>query len=190
MSKVKNRKLQIKEVAQNLFREKGYKSTSMRDLASAVGIEPASLYNHIPSKAAILSEICFDIADQFFEAIDKVDKEQPIDEQFRAMIAAHIEVIVNNLDASAVFLYEWRFLDEPQLSEFILLRNKYENIFKAKINEGMFQGIFKSGNATFYSLTIFSSMNWIYDWYRPTGKYSADDLTRLLTNLLFNGIKK
>ena len=33
-----------------LFKEKGYKAASMRELAAMVGVEAASLYNHIDSK--------------------------------------------------------------------------------------------------------------------------------------------
>ena len=40
-----------------LFAEKGFTETTMRELAEAVGIKAASLYNHFPSKTAILEHI-------------------------------------------------------------------------------------------------------------------------------------
>src|SRR5882724_5260088 len=67
------RKETIIETAARLFRERGFSATSMRDLAEQVGVEAASLYNHISSKAEILQEICFKVANQFIQHIEEVD---------------------------------------------------------------------------------------------------------------------
>jgi AcrR family transcriptional regulator len=48
---ISKRKEQIAETAQNLFREKGFTASSMRDIAREVGVEPASLYSFSPSSA-------------------------------------------------------------------------------------------------------------------------------------------
>ncbi|MFX9050258.1 helix-turn-helix domain-containing protein, partial [Acinetobacter baumannii] len=57
-----SRKEVIIEKAAILFKEKGFKAASMRELADIVGVEAASLYNHIKSKNELLNIICFDVA--------------------------------------------------------------------------------------------------------------------------------
>ena len=50
-------KQKILECATDLFAEKGYTETSIRELAAAVGLKEASIYNHFLSKNAILESI-------------------------------------------------------------------------------------------------------------------------------------
>ena len=185
------RKEQIQLVAQNMFREKGYKATSMRDIANAIGIEAASLYNHIKSKEQILQEICFDIAQQFFKAIENAKQADfTPEEQLRFAIKQHIFVITKNLDAAAVFLHEWRFLSEPHLSRFKAMRHDYEKEFRLIIQQGKKEGTFQDVDDKFYALTLFSALNWTYDWYKPDGKLSPNQIADQLSNFLLEGIVK
>jgi len=70
IDKDSTRKDVIIKAAAQLFREKGYKAASMRDLAEKVGVEAASLYNHIRSKTELLHDICFNVANAFWEHIN------------------------------------------------------------------------------------------------------------------------
>ena len=63
----------ILESAINLFAIKGYTETPVRELAAAVGIKEASLYNHFPSKNAILEQIMEEYS-QFTKTVFQVDK--------------------------------------------------------------------------------------------------------------------
>lgn len=180
----------IQVSAQNLFREKGFAATSMADLANTVGLKKASIYHYFDSKENILKEICFRIADEFFAELDELKNYKDItpDKLLRLAISGHIKVIVNNLDAAAVFFHEWRHLKEPTLSEFVELRNKYERYFVKIIKEGIQQKIFKDTNAKFIVLTIFSALNWTYEWYKPSGKMTPKDIAENLSNLLLKGL--
>ena len=185
------RKSQIFSVAKNLFRERGYVATSMRDLAKEIGIEPASLYSHISSKGEILSSVCFGLADKFFLALQAINPSiTKADEKLKAMIDGHVKVIAGELDAAAVFLHEWRFLSEPGLSNFKQQRHNYENEFRNIIQNGIDDGIFRDADVKFLTLSIFSSMNWIYDWYDPSGKMTIEEISEELSNLILSGIKK
>ncbi|HYV93144.1 MAG TPA: TetR/AcrR family transcriptional regulator [Chitinophagales bacterium] len=185
------RKDQITRVAMNKFREKGYRAVSMRELANHVGIEAASFYNHFDSKESILKEICFRMANEFFSGVEEALKEEKkLDKMLEHAIRSHIKVITANLDASAVFFHDWRYLSEPYLSEFKEMRKQYENIFRKIIREGMIKKIFGKQDETFIMLMIFSSLNWVYEWYDPEGKFSPEQIAENLAKLILDGIRK
>ncbi|WP_067183950.1 TetR/AcrR family transcriptional regulator [Microtetraspora niveoalba] len=52
------RREQILFEAASQFAQRGYHGTSTRDIADALGIRQPSLYNHYPSKLAILEDLC------------------------------------------------------------------------------------------------------------------------------------
>ena len=58
MLQTTERKREILSTSQKLFRENGYTTTSVRDIAKALNIEAASLYSHIESKEDILKLTC------------------------------------------------------------------------------------------------------------------------------------
>src|SRR5690554_4163786 len=125
------RKQQILIIATNLFDQKGYNASSMRDLAKEVGVEPASLYSHFRSKEDILKNICDRIANEFFEEQNtRLKKEDSPVEQLRAVIIAHITVIANNLGSASVFFKEWKYFTEPNLTAFAAQRSSYESSFR------------------------------------------------------------
>ena len=66
------RREEIKNAAARLFRKRGYKATSMRDIAEAVGIKAASIYNHIKSKQELLSDLLMEIAIIFTKEMEMI----------------------------------------------------------------------------------------------------------------------
>jgi TetR/AcrR family transcriptional regulator, cholesterol catabolism regulator len=186
----KGRKQQIEEKATELFQEKGYAATSMRDLAQVLGIEAASLYSHIKSKEEILQKTCFQMAEEFFKAWSAVENENSsIAAKMRKAMIVHVQVVTKNTAASAVFFNEWRHLSEPHLGDFLAMRDDYEGRFMQIILDGMASGEFKNVDKKFMMLTILSSLNWTHNWYKTNGNLSSEEIGERLANLLLNGLK-
>jgi AcrR family transcriptional regulator len=57
-----------------LFAAKGYTETSIREMAAIVGVKEASIYNHFPSKNAILEHILEEFASQAISGFFEQDK--------------------------------------------------------------------------------------------------------------------
>ena len=183
-----SRKEQIEQLATGLFQQKGYSATSMRDLAKALEIEAASIYSHIKSKEEILQKICFRMADEFFTGLATVNTTSPASSKLRAAIAAHVKVLTQNPAASAVFQHEWKHLSEPFLTDFLKMREKYENTFRSIIQQGISKGEFREIDAKFATLTLLSSLNWLHTWYKPNGKMSPEEIAENLAEFQLKGL--
>lgn len=185
------RKEQVIRKAAELFKEKGYVASSMRDLAQKLGIEAASLYSHIKSKEEILQSLCFDMATEFRKSLDAVEKQNlTATDKLKKGIIGHIQVMAKDLTASAVFMNEHRHLSQPYLRDFLLLRINYINRFKAMIEEGVEKGEFKNTiDKKLAVMTLFSSLNWMPQWYDPSGNIDPE-LGSKLADMLVNGLKK
>ena len=179
------RKEQIFTEALRLMRRKGYLNTSMRDIASAVEIEAASLYNHLKNKEELLESTCFGLAadlelgiievnDIYFDAIQKL----------RIAVKNHIAVITRNLDATHLFVHEWRHLTAEKRTLFISKRDAYEGEFRKIMLLGNREGLFKDVDAKFATLTVLATLNWVGEWYKPDGEMQPSEIADNLTNFI------
>jgi AcrR family transcriptional regulator len=186
-----SRKEQIIVTAAQLFKQKGYEASSMRDIALVLNIEAASLYHHIKSKEEILELICFTMAQKFLSAIAEVnDIYFNAEEKLRKAILHHVEIITEDINKSAVFLREWRSLPENSLKDFMLLRNHYESEFTHIIENGMQEDIFENVDKKFAVLSILSSVNWINEWYQADGKMNAEEIAKKISDFVMGGLRK
>lgn len=189
MAETLSRKDQITQVAKGLFKQHGYAATSMRDLARAIGIEPASLYSHIKGKEELLRDICLGIGEDFHTALDTaLESNDPPEVQFRAAIRAHIGVIIDNIDASGVFFVDWRYLTEPNITLFRNLRHDYEQKFRNILRAGIRHGVFRETDIRFTMRMIFSAINGTHEWYKPNGQLDPDDISTQTADFLLRGL--
>jgi len=191
MKELNNRKAQIISASALLFQQKGYDACSVRDIANELNIEAASLYHHFKSKEEILSIICFEMANKLIAAMDETnDIYFNAEQKLRMAIEQHIGIIVNDLSKSAVFLFEWKRLKEPLLTEFKILRNQYENGFKQIITEGIQEDVFDDVDSKFAVLSVLSSVNWIIEWYSPQGKMNPKEIAAKICDFVLGGLRK
>src|SRR3954462_6939691 len=119
MAKIKSgkngtKKEVIIDKATHLFMEKGFGSASMRDIAEHVGVEAASLYNHIQSKSEILQTICFKVANEFMTNLEAVEvSNQSTIKKMEAIIRLHIRMMLDQYEFVYIADHEWRHLPEP-----------------------------------------------------------------------------
>lgn len=183
------RKKEIFAAAAQLFEEKGYSASSMRDLADRVQLRASSLYSHIGSKEEILREICFEHARLFLKAMDAAEQtDAAAVEKIRSLLLLHIQVAIEQPASITIFNDEWRHLSEPGLSEFLQLRRDYETRFRVLVEQGMQSGQLRSLDARVALYTLLNGVRWVHYWYRPNRGLSPENISQQVLTLLLEGL--
>jgi len=190
-SKEISRKEVILKASAALFREKGYKAASMRDLAVKVGVEAASLYNHIRAKAELLHDICFDVANIFTENISEVEAcGNPPILKLELLLRFHIRQMIDNFEEVYVADREWRYLTEPYLSNYQNQRRSYRRRFAAIIEEGIKLGEINKIDASTTVLILLHAISGIESWHRSKQKITGEELEENMLTILIEGVKR
>ena len=184
------RRQAIEDVASDLFRERGYAATSIRDIARALSVQGASLYAHVTSKEEVLWAIVDRAATRFEAAADRAEAaaeaRRPGDpaEAVTELVRAHVGVLTADVDEAGVFVNEWRALGRERRAEILERRDAYQRRFRQPIEAGIAVGAFALTDASIAASSILSALNGIAAWYDPAGRLPADRIADHLVDLV------
>ncbi len=175
-------------VAAALFARKGYRATTLDDIAVELRLKKASLYHYIRSKEELLCEIYQQIFDRIEAAVaPQVDLPLPVDERLRRMIHAHIGVVAAEQPSLAVVFQEEAELPE-ELQRLIRHRKRaYEELFERVIAEGQAAGVLRPGSVRLMVLALLGMCNWMHTWYTPE-RAAVEDVAAEFALILESGI--
>ena len=163
----------------------------MRDLAETVGIEAASLYNHIRSKNEMLETICFDVANRFTMFMDELEgTNQGSIKKIETLLRFHIKQMIESFEEVIVCDREWKHLDEPYLSNFHNQRRNYRKRFASIIEDGIKDGEIKKVDAPTVVIIMLHAVNGIESWHRSTAKITAKELEDNMVLIMIDGLRK
>jgi AcrR family transcriptional regulator len=188
---VSERREEILALASKIFADKGYASTTVREIADAAGILSGSLYHHFASKEAMLDEIMHGFLDHTVEQYRATVAAggDPID-VLRALIREAFSSLGGNPAALAVMINEFNFL--VQFPRFLYLREgaeETERLWTGVIEAGMRTGVFRSDIDARMIYRFMRDTIWIsVRWYRPEGKYSPEEIADFYVAMLLDGL--
>jgi AcrR family transcriptional regulator len=177
--------------ASAMFREKGFPATSMRDLAEAVGIEAASLYNHIQSKSDILQEIVFRVSNECNVHLESLeDNGMSNIKKIESLIRFHVQMMLNRFDDYTVMINEWIHLSEPYLTSFTTQRRHYVQKMESIIEAGIKNREMQAVLPYVAMLTILSSVRGLEFWHRSGKRVTPQTIEDNMVAHLISGLKK
>lgn len=187
--KPETRKDEIINTAAKLFRERGYSAVTMRDLAKAMGIKAASLYNHIDSKQDILKEIIISLAEEFIDGMKLIKAFQGNSiEKLKQIIKLHVDITARNTFGMASLNNDWMHLEEKSLEYFLQLRLNFENDFRNILIEGIRVNEIVDSNVDVTLFSMHSTLRSLYLWFPKKEDLDPKELANILSNVLIHGV--
>jgi len=191
-SKDVTKKEVILNTAARLFRQRGYKAASMRDLAEKLGIEAASLYNHIRAKSDLLHDICFKMAAVYNEQIDTVERSKESSlKKLEDLLRFQIHQMIDNADYALVSSREWIHMEGNFLSNYLTITHNYRKRINRIISKGIEEGEIKpSIDVPSTVWMIIHAVNGIESWHSSKTKIPAAVIEENMVSILIDGMKK
>jgi AcrR family transcriptional regulator len=163
----------------------------MRQLAEHLGMEAASIYNHISSKEELLREICFNVANEFNAHLLQLEGDESCPaRKLEAIIRFHIHMLLTRHDDVYVSNRDWKHLKDPWLTNFLNQRRQYENRLAAIVQQGIDKKQFRAMQPHVAVLGILSAVRSIEYWHRSKRKISSKEVTENLVTLLLKGLEE
>ncbi len=174
-----------------LFKNKGYKAASMRELAASVGVEAASLYNHISSKNELLDIICVRVGERFFSIMESVEEESGSTiSKIEKLLRFHVNQMIDYYEEVYVTDREWRNLDEAELDRTREARRLYRNRFAAIVQQGINEQSIKPIDAHTAVMIFLNAIAAVDQWHRIVHKVDRKQLEDNMIAILIEGLRK
>lgn len=180
---------QLLEAATRLFKEKGYHSTSMQELAEALGMQKGSLYYYIDSKEELLRRLMERATSFMASQIDEIyAADLPPAEKLRWALENHAVTMMDHLDLVAVYLHEYRNLPPERMAEALAVRKHYEQVLTQIVEDGIAAGEFRPVNVKMAVFGMLGMLNWTHQWFSPDGAFSSHEVAATLAGLAMHGL--
>jgi AcrR family transcriptional regulator len=186
------RRDELLRIAAKLFAERGFRNTTVRDIADAAGILSGSLYHHFDSKESMVDEILQTFQQELFAGYDAiVNGELPAREKIEAAVRLSFEAIDQHHHEVAIFQNEADWLSGLG-DRFAYLAERHaqsRDVWITLLREGMKSGDLKADIDLELAYRFIRDTVWVaVRWYRPGGELSHERVADQYLSILLDGI--
>ncbi|MGH3282535.1 MAG: TetR/AcrR family transcriptional regulator [Trebonia sp.] len=176
-------------VAVEVFNERGYDGTSMRDLSQRLGIAKSAIYHHVSGKEELLS-LALDRALTGLSSV--ADRARALDapaiERLEYLVRGSVEVLEAELPYVTLLL---RVRGNTEVERAALSRRRALDRFVAGlVRESQRDGdIRPDADALVTARLLFGLVNSVVEWYRPARRAIAPPLADAVCAMAFDGLR-
>jgi len=177
-------------LAGELFAEKGYRATTVREIADAAGILSGSLYHHFDSKESIGDEILSGfikaVLADYRAAVASAGNPRAVIEQ---IVRTTSETLSQHRAALAMLQNDWSYFStQPRFSYLPKAQKEFERTWITQLEQGKEAGLFRPDLDAKLTYRLMRDVLWIPAQWRRTGGYTTGQVVDGFLRILFDGI--
>ncbi|GAA4975028.1 TetR/AcrR family transcriptional regulator [Yinghuangia aomiensis] len=134
----------VLSAAAELFAERGYHGTSVRDIAAACGLKPSSLYSHVPDKSTLLADLVMRYLGALEAALEASSADPgggPSANRVEEMVRASVGVALRYPREFLCLSNSWTYIRRtPSLATLVARRDAVRAVWQRALREAAADG--------------------------------------------------
>lgn len=186
----KDKRAELLRRAITVFSARGYRATSMNDLAGQVKLSKSTLYHYFSSKQDLLVAIYDGVMAENIEAARRItESNQSVVASLRQMLAERVAYTCHNHRILQIFHEEEAELPRRLMAQVLESRRVYQKVMTDLLERGLEEGVLDfQTSPTMVANCLLGACNWSYKWYNLRGPKSPEELASELADLLMRSI--
>lgn len=167
----------IREVALRLFGQKGFQTTSTREIAAEAGLTVAGLYYYVGTKEELLLNIVLDTSETLLHSALRIGAggESP-EQKLALLVLLHVWFHGAHALEASVINSELRSLNGEAHRRALDVRDRYEAVWREVIARGNSAGIFEVQDVKLGAIALIEMGRGVAHWYRAQGDLTLTDI--------------
>ena len=179
---------EVLKSAAKLFAARGYRAVTVGDIAQDLGFTKSAIYYYFPNKEEILWAITEESYDAYIQlAADVLKKDLPPQQALAAIIHSHAMQVMTRREWTAIFFKDQMEIYEKRQKLVRQRQREYAATIEKVYRAGVEAGVFKDLPTPVVVNSIYGLCNWLYVWYRATGRISPDAVANYQVEILMSG---
>jgi AcrR family transcriptional regulator len=185
------RRGELLAIAAQLFAEKGFRNTTVRDIADAAGILSGSLYHHFDSKESMVDEILSTFQEELFGQYDEIlASADDARTKLERAVRVSFEAIDKHPHEVAIYQNDADHLGQFEHFGYLADRNQQSRqVWVTLLEEGVRTGVLRADLDVTLTYRFIRDTVWVaVRWYRPGRDLSHTDVADQYVRILLDGI--
>lgn len=188
MSERGNKKEELIQAALSLFASRGFRGTSIRDIARACDTSLSNIYHYFGDKQGVVLAILETISESLVASLRRAAQSElePV-ARFKLLIATHCRVGWERSEEGKILFLEEEHLSSEGRAINRQIQNEILEIYRSALRPLQESGLVRGKSVTVTALNVLALVNWFFRWYRRDGPMSLEEASEEIVSFAVHG---